>query len=84
MALIVRDNRLHLKGFTIFVDSPVGIYNICECLNQFGCRCSTQCTVETCNWDFYVLIGNSNTSLLLFLKGHVDKPVNSGGMLKVV
>ena len=25
-------------------------------------------------------VGNSDTSLLLFLKGHVDKPVNSDGI----
>ena len=29
---------------------------------------------------FYVLIGNYDTSLLIFLKVHVDKPVNSDGM----
>ena len=29
----------------------------------------------------YVFIDDSDTSLLLFLKGHFDKPVNSDGML---
>ena len=32
----------------------------------------------------YVLIGNSGTSLLLFLKGHVDKPFNSDGIFEHV
>ena len=29
---------------------------------------------------FMFVIGNSDTSLLLFLKGHVDTPVNFDGM----
>ena len=28
----------------------------------------------------FMFIGNSDTSLLLFLKGHVDKPVDSDGL----
>ena len=32
----------------------------------------------------YVLIGNSDTILLLFRKGHVDKPVSSDGMFNML
>ena len=40
----------------------------------------SMCAVDICVWYVFVLIGNSGTSLLLFLKAHVDKPVNSDGM----
>ena len=30
--------------------------------------------------DMYAYVGNSNTSLLLFLKGHIYLPVYSDGM----
>ena len=32
--------------------------------------------------DMFVFIGNSDTSLLLFLKGHFDKPVNSDWLVR--
>ena len=32
--------------------------------------------VDTYVWHFYNLLWNFDTSLLLFLKGHVDVPVN--------
>ena len=41
---------------------------------------NTRFTVDTCDRRAYVLIGNSDTSLLLFLKGHVDKHVDSDRM----
>ena len=59
---------------------PVGIYNICEWLVWVGRRCSARSSVDICDWHVYVFIGNSDTSLLLFLKCHIYKPVNSDGM----
>ena len=35
---------------------------------------------EISNCHVYIFIGKSDTSLLLFLKGHICKPVNTGGM----
>ena len=43
---------------------------------SFDADVQRRCFVDTCDCHVYVLIGNSDTSLLLFLKGHVDKPVN--------
>ena len=46
---------------------------------MFGARCS----VDIRDWYVYVLVGNSDTSLLLFPKGHFYyKPVNSDWMFK--
>ena len=47
----------------MFVNSPVGIYNVCEYLVQFRCMCS----VDTFDRHLYVLLENSDTSLLSFL-----------------
>ena len=59
----------------------MGFYNNFECLFELVFYVHRQFTVETCDIHVYGLIGNNATSLLLFLKGHVDKPVNSGGVL---
>ena len=37
---------------------------------------------DTYNWHVYVLLGSIDTSLLLFVKGHIYKPTNPGGMFK--
>ena len=39
-----------------------------------------RCSVDICDWHVYVFVENSGTSLLLFLKGHINKPFNSDGM----
>ena len=57
-------------------------YNNFECLFYLVFDVHRQFTVETCDLHVYGLIGNYVTSLLLFLKGHVDKPVNFDGVLK--
>ena len=67
--------RVHNK-----CELPVGIYNVCECLVWVGRRCSARCGVDICDWHVYVFIGNSVTSLLLFLKCHIESFVNSDGM----
>ena len=36
----------------------------------------SMCAVDICVLYVFVLIGNSGTILLLFLKAHVDRPVN--------
>ena len=59
----------------------MGFYNNFECLFELVFDVRHQFTVETCDLHVYGLIGNSATSLLLFLKGHVDKPVISDGVL---
>ena len=64
-----------LRGFTMFLISPVRIYNVCECFIWHGCKVF----VDNCDWHVYVLIGNFDTILLLFIKDNADKPVN--GML---
>ena len=58
----------------------VGIYNIFERLFWIGHRCSARCGVDICDWHVYVFIGNSDTSLLLFLKCHIYWPINSDEM----
>ena len=59
---------------------PVGIYNICVYSLVADLQC--QCTVVTCDWHAIILIGNSDTSLLMHLKSHIDKFVNSDGMFQ--
>ena len=49
----------------MFVNSPVVIYNICECLFQFNCRCR-QLNFNLNSMENFV------TSLLFILKGHAD------------
>ena len=66
----------------MFVNSPVGIYNICECFLSLVAGVHNRCDVDTYDWHAYVLSVSFDTSLLLFLKRYVDKPINSDGMLK--
>ena len=58
------------------MNSPVGFYNICECMVSLDAGVHCRRSVI----EMIVLVGNSDTSLLFFLKGHVDKLVNSDGM----
>ena len=66
------------------MNSHVGIFNISESLIYFGCICSTYVYCCVCDRKVYVLTGNSDTSLLLFPKGHVDKPVNFDDMFNTL
>ena len=50
---------IHLSAFTIFVNAW---FSWLQMLN-----------IDTCDWHVYALIGNSDISLLLFIKGHIDK-----------
>ena len=63
----------------MFVNSPMRIYNILNaCFNKTGLF-RNRFAVDTYNWQVNALIWNFDTRLLLlFLKCHVDKPVNSG------
>ena len=63
------------------VNSPVGIYNICECLFMLSCGVHKRCGVNSYGWHVDALIGSFDTSLLLFLKCHVDKHVYSDWMV---
>ena len=65
-------NVCHLGGFTIFVNN---CFSLATCVKDRD-------DIDTYDWHVYVLFGSFDTSLLLFLKGHVDKPANSGGMFK--
>ena len=62
------------------MNPPVGIYNICEYLTLLAAYVQSRCAIDICDCHIYVLIGNFDTSLLLFLKGHVDKPLSSDWM----
>ena len=54
-------------GFTKFVNTS---FSLTE-------RVCNKCGVDTFDWHVYILLGNFDTK---FKKGHVDKPVNSGGV----
>ena len=54
-------------------ESSVGIHNIVNAWFAVDVHC--RCAVDTCDLHCYC-----DTSLLLFLKSHIDKPVSSDWM----
>ena len=58
----------------MFVNSPIRITTFVNACFSLTASVQRMSVVDTYDWHVYIMLGNFDTNLLLFLKGYVDNP----------